>query len=166
MRICITLIRIRISLFTLMQVRIQIFYFYADPDRNLLLVKLMRICDQWSTDRLPTAHIESQRSILSLRGLIVSVRGPLCLQFEPLKLLIFYFNADPAFPSNSDRNPDSQNNADSRGSGFADWKGRKYNVALRLGKKVWFGLATMHLSRRAGRFLSCSPLCLLASMKG
>jgi hypothetical protein len=49
----------------------------------LLLMKVMGICDHWSTDP-PGLH-------LSLPASIVSVHGPTRLYFEPLKLLKFYF---------------------------------------------------------------------------
>jgi hypothetical protein len=90
-------LRIRISLFTLMQVRILIFYFNADPDRNLPLVKLMRSCDHWSTDRL-RIHIDPPWPILSLhdpyRASMAHFEPPRfycerpCIQFVPLKLWI------------------------------------------------------------------------------
>jgi hypothetical protein len=57
--------------------------------------------------RLPGFH-------LSLHALIVNAHGLTRLHFEPLNLLNFYFNADPApaFHSNADPDPASQNNAD------------------------------------------------------
>jgi hypothetical protein len=45
LRIRVTLLRIRIQLFTLMRIRI------------LLIIKMMRICDYWSTDP-PGLHFE------------------------------------------------------------------------------------------------------------
>jgi hypothetical protein len=61
-------LRIRI---TLMRIRIQLFTFNTDPDsafhlmrtRILLLNKVMQICDRWSTD--PGLHLSLQGSILS-----------------------------------------------------------------------------------------------------
>jgi hypothetical protein len=92
------------------------FHCVADPDpdptshfriRILLVIKVMRICDHWSTDP-PRLHFESPRPHCS-------VCGPPLLRFEPLKLLNFDFNADldsdPAFHSKTDLDPDpaSQN---------------------------------------------------------
>jgi hypothetical protein len=51
----------------------------------LLLIKVMRICDHWSTD----LHI----SILSLYASNVIVHGTPWLHFEPLKLLNIAFFA-------------------------------------------------------------------------
>jgi hypothetical protein len=78
--------RIRIQLFTSMWIRI-------------LLIKVMLICDHWSTDLL----------VLHL-----SVHGTPWLRYEPRKFLNFDFNADPdpAFHSNVDLDPASKNNAD------------------------------------------------------
>jgi hypothetical protein len=64
-RIRITLLRIRIQLFT--SVRI------------LLLIKVMRVCDHWPTD--PPSSI-------------FSVHGPPRFHIEPRNFLIFYFNMD------------------------------------------------------------------------
>jgi hypothetical protein len=63
--------------------------------RILLPIKVMRICDHWSTDH-PCLHLWAG------------------LRFEPLKLLSFYFNTDSdlGFHSNTDPNPASKNNAD------------------------------------------------------
>jgi hypothetical protein len=80
--------RIRIQLFTLMQIRIQ------------LLFRIMGICDHWSVDP-PGLHFEPS--------------GLHCerprLYFEPLN---FDFNADPdpAFHSFADPDPATKNNAD------------------------------------------------------
>jgi hypothetical protein len=70
--------------------------------RILLLIKLIviGICDHRSIDP-PELNCQLPR-----------------LYFEPLKLLNFYFNADPdpifpAFHSNADPDPASNNNADS-----------------------------------------------------
>ncbi len=77
LRIPITLrrirIRIRIHLFTLMRIR------------TLLLVKVVRIYDHWSTDL--------QGSILSLHASIVSVQCPPWIHFESLKLRIQLFTS-------------------------------------------------------------------------
>jgi hypothetical protein len=59
---------------------------------------------------------------LSLQASISSVRGPLKLYFEPLKLLNFDFNADPDATFYSNANPDPkimQIHADPCGSGSA-----------------------------------------------
>jgi hypothetical protein len=77
------------------------------PDRIRILVKVMLICDDWSTVQT------RQGSILSQYDAIVSVHGPPRLHFE---LLNVGFNADPdldlAFHSNADPDSASQNNAD------------------------------------------------------
>jgi hypothetical protein len=65
---------IRILLVTLMRIRIRIYTFMRI--RILLLIKMMRICDHWSTD--------SQR-----------LHDPPWLNSEPLQLLSFELNADP-----------------------------------------------------------------------
>ncbi len=77
--ITITFMRIQIRLFSLMRIWIWI----------LFLVKVLRICDYWSTD-------------------------PQVLHFKSLKLLNFDLNADPdpALHSNADPDPASENNAD------------------------------------------------------
>jgi hypothetical protein len=67
--------RIPIQLFTLMRIHI------------LLLNKVMRIC--------ATGLQTIQGFILSLHASIVSVHGPPRLDYEPIKLLNFDFNADP-----------------------------------------------------------------------
>jgi hypothetical protein len=74
----------------------------------------MRICDHWSAD-------------------------PSGLQFEPLKLLNFAFNAehpDPAFYYNADPDPDqaSQNNADPdpQPCFFINWYGTVYPERWRI----------------------------------
>jgi hypothetical protein len=84
LRISISLMQIRIQLFTSMRIRIQ------------LPFKVMEICDNWSTDP-PELHFE-----------------PPGLHCELLKFFIFDFNADPdpAFHSNADPDPVSKNNAD------------------------------------------------------
>ncbi len=58
----------------------------------------------------------------NLQDSIVSVQGSPRLHFEPLKLLNFYFRADPdpAFHSNADSDPASQNNAYPCESGSAN----------------------------------------------
>ncbi len=62
-----------------------IFKFPLMRIRILLLIKVMRICDHWSTDR----------PFLSLHASILSIHGLSWLHFEPLKLLNFDFNAGP-----------------------------------------------------------------------
>jgi hypothetical protein len=77
------------------------FHFNADPD--LLLIKVMRICDNWSTDSSglhfepPRLHCERLR--------------PQRLHLELLKLLNFAFNAepDPDPPFRSKKDPISKN---------------------------------------------------------
>jgi hypothetical protein len=62
----------------------------------------MRICDHWSIDL---------GSIMSPQAFDVSVHCPPRLNFEPVKLLNFDFNADPdpVFSlSNEDQDPDPQ----------------------------------------------------------
>jgi hypothetical protein len=73
--------------------------------RVLLLIKVMPICDHWSTD--PTRlHFDPRRLKC----------GRPRLHFEPLKLMGFDFYADPdpdpALHSNTDPAEASQNNAD------------------------------------------------------
>jgi hypothetical protein len=70
--------------------------------RILLLIKVMRICDHWPTDT-PCLHFEPLR-------LILSIHGPLRLNFEPRELLSFGFNADPdtAFHYKADLDSASQ----------------------------------------------------------
>jgi hypothetical protein len=70
-------IRIRIQLFTLIRIRIQ------------LLFKVMGIYENWSINPLGLHFV-----ISSLQASIVSVHGPLLLNSEPLKLLTFDFNAN------------------------------------------------------------------------
>jgi hypothetical protein len=98
--------RIRIQLFTLMRIRIQLFTLMGIG--ILLLIKVMRICNNYSS--LQTL----QDSILRLQTSIVRVNGPPRLHFEPLKLLNFDFNAnadpDPALHSNADPDPASKHN--------------------------------------------------------
>ncbi len=53
-----------------------------------------------------------QKSIMSFHASIVRVHGPPRLHTEPLKLLNFDINANPAFHSNADPDPASQNIAD------------------------------------------------------
>jgi hypothetical protein len=88
LRIRITLIKIRsrIQLFTEMLIRIRI------------LIKVMIICDCWSTEG----------SIFSLHGSIVCALCPPRLHFEPLELLNFDFNADPDPAFHSHAVPDPQ----------------------------------------------------------
>jgi hypothetical protein len=76
--------QIRIQLFTSMLIRI------------LLLIYVMRICDQWPTGP-PGLHFECPQ-----------------LHFESRKFLNFDFYADPdpAFRSNTDPDPASKNNGD------------------------------------------------------
>jgi hypothetical protein len=81
----------RILLFTLMRIRI------------LLLIKVMRACDHWSTDPL-RLHFHSLR-------LHTRIQSPPLLHFE-LWLLNFNFNVDPG--------PASQNNA-GYGSATLSW---------------------------------------------
>jgi hypothetical protein len=94
LRIRVTLLRIRIRLLTLMWIRI------------LLIIKVMATCYHWSTDSILSRHASNERQ---------------WLQYEPLKLMKFDFNADqdPASHSNADPDPAShnadpvsQNNAD------------------------------------------------------
>jgi hypothetical protein len=91
--------RIRIRLFTIMQIRIYI----------LLLLKVTLICDHWYS---PGLHFEPPRDYASS----VSIHGPPQQQFEHLKLLNFDSNADPNsdqdFHCNADADPVSLNNAD------------------------------------------------------
>jgi hypothetical protein len=49
--------------------------------------------------------IDPQRSIFSLQASIVSVHGPPRLYFEPLKLLVNEFNADPDSASKNNADP-------------------------------------------------------------
>ncbi len=88
LRIRITLMRIRIPVFTLLRIRI------------LLLIKVMRICDHWSTDPL-----RPRFDTLKYPASTVSVYGTPWLHiFEPLQVIdadpdlgpAFYSNADPA----------------------------------------------------------------------
>ncbi len=74
-------IQIRIPLFTLMRIRVQIFTFMQIL--ILLLVKVTRIWDQWSTDP-PEFHFEPS---------ILHCKRPR-LHFEPLKLFNFDINTD------------------------------------------------------------------------
>ncbi len=94
----ITLIRIRIraSLSALMRIRIWLITLMRI--RNLLLIKVMRICDHWSND-------------------------PPWLHFEPLKLLNFDFNGDPVSALHTISNPDQlpKTKQDPRRSGSASW---------------------------------------------
>ncbi len=55
-----------------------------------------------------------QSFILSLQASSVSIHVPPRLCFEPIKLLNFYFHADPnlAFHSNADPDPASKNKVD------------------------------------------------------
>ncbi len=64
---------------------------------RILLIKVMRICDHWSTD-LPRLLFEPPRPF-------VNVHGPRRLNFDPLKLLNFDFSGDPdqASKNNADR---------------------------------------------------------------
>jgi hypothetical protein len=87
--------RIRIQLFTLMLIRIQ------------LLFEVIRICDHWFIDP-PRLHFEPPRPSMAV--------------FEPQKLFNLYLNADrdPAFHStnaNPEPDPASKNDADSCESG-------------------------------------------------
>jgi hypothetical protein len=68
----VTLLRIWIQIFTLMRIRIQLFS--SMRIRILLLIKVMLICDRWSTDL----------------GLPLSVHGTPWLHCEPRKLLNFF----------------------------------------------------------------------------
>jgi hypothetical protein len=107
LRIRITVMRIRIQLFNLMRIRDPAFHFnaVADPAPHL--------SDGNSAN---TGLYILQHSNLSLQISIVSVHCHPRLCFEPLKLLNFYFNADPAFQSNADPDPVSKHNADPYGS--------------------------------------------------
>ncbi len=89
------------------------FHFNADPDPTF---HLMRCLSKWCEAATTNQQI-LQGSNLSLHASIVSVYGSLRLHCEPLKLL----NPDPypAFHSNADPDPASQNNAYSCGSGSA-----------------------------------------------
>ncbi len=95
LRIRITLMQIRIQLFTLIRTWI------------LLVIKVMRICDHWSAEPprldLEPSHLDYERP------------RPSKAPFEPLQLLNFEFNADlnldQAFHSNADPDPASKNNA-------------------------------------------------------
>ncbi len=64
----------------------------------------MAVC--WVKKSMPNGHCYLHRA--------VSAHGPAGLYFEPLMLLNFDCNTDPAFHSNTDLNPDpiSKNNAD------------------------------------------------------
>jgi hypothetical protein len=75
--------------------------------RILLFIKVIKICDHWSTE-------PPEGSVVTLHASIVSVHGPPRLHFEPLKRLNFDFDADPDpdFHSNVEPDPASQNNAD------------------------------------------------------
>ncbi len=69
-----TLMRIRIQLFTVMRVRIQLFTLMRIRIRVLLLIKVMQICNYWSTDPLglylgpPRLHCERHFSIYDLQN--------------------------------------------------------------------------------------------------
>jgi hypothetical protein len=79
--------------------------------RNLLLIKMMQICDHLTTDP-PSFRLHA--SMLSLQTFILRVHGLLRIHCDPRKFLNFDFNADPdpAFYSNADPDPASKNNED------------------------------------------------------
>ncbi len=86
------------------------FHCIADPDPAPDL-------HQGDANLRPLAYrLFLQASILTFQASILSVHGPPRLQFEPGKLLIFDFNADPyqdpAFHSYADPDPASTNIAD------------------------------------------------------
>ncbi len=74
------------------------FHFNADPDPTPL-----------QSDRnlqLMVYRIDPHGSIFSLQASIVSVHGPPRLYiFEPLKLLVYEFNADPDSASKNNADP-------------------------------------------------------------
>jgi hypothetical protein len=80
--IVITLMFIRIHLFPVVRIRIRIRLFTLMRIHFLLLIKGMRICDHWSED-FPGLHVE------------LLWCAYMALLFAALKLLYFYFNADP-----------------------------------------------------------------------
>jgi hypothetical protein len=75
LRICVTLLRIRI----------QLFYFSADPDPNSDPAP-----HQNDANLLPLVYIPP-----GLHFLLLRLHGPPLLHFEPLKLLNFDFKVDP-----------------------------------------------------------------------
>ncbi len=101
----------RLVFFPGFRIRIKLFTMWI---RILLLIKVMWICDHWSTD-----HPGLQERPRLLR-----------LFFEPLKLMKFDLNADP--------DPASKNNADPYGSGSATlflsivryWASYNYNLTM------------------------------------
>jgi hypothetical protein len=107
--------RIRIQLFTSMRIRIPL-HFNADPDLTL----------RFNADPDPTLHFNADPdpaphpSDANLRphvyrasNTIVRIHGPPRLHIEPLNSLMnFDINANPAFHSNAEPDPASQNNAD------------------------------------------------------
>ncbi len=92
-------LRISIQLFTLVRIRIQLFTSMRIRIRILFVIKVMRICDHWSTDP---------------PGLHVGRPLPSTAPFWASKLLNFDLRADqePDFPSNVDPDPASKTNAD------------------------------------------------------
>jgi hypothetical protein len=105
-RIRFTLMQIRILLFIFMRILFRLFTLMRNRLRILLFIKVMLICDHWSTD-FPGAPFEPPRLLCERH------RPSKRLYFERgLKLLNFDIIADPdpAFHSNSD--PDPTSNAD------------------------------------------------------
>ncbi len=96
-------IRIWSQLFTFMRIRIQLIVLMQIRIRILLLIKVVRICDHWSTGP-PGLHFETSRLHC----------GRPRLPSELPNLLNFDFNADPdpAFHSVADPDPASPKNAD------------------------------------------------------
>ncbi len=63
-RICITLTRVRISLFTLMRIRIRHIALMQIRIRILLLIKVIRICDHWFTAHPVPSRLHGPPQIL------------------------------------------------------------------------------------------------------
>ncbi len=105
-RFRITLMRIQTQLFTEMwiRIRIQLFILKWIWFRILRIIKVMRICDHWSTDP-PGIHFEPPR-LHCERPL------PSTIPFSACETPAFHSNADP------DPDPASKNKSDPCGQGF------------------------------------------------